>query len=424
MYGTVPSPLPRLERWLHTVFLLALFCVPFATALTNLWAVLCLVGFLVLLALEKDVRAALRTPPALLALALLALYVAGCAWSIAPQDDIGSALRNYSRLLILPVGVTLSVRAPGLARRALYAYLGGAAVLALACYLVWFDAMPSSSLGWWRVGGKEDAFAFKNHITVGILLAFSAAACALAGSYANGGRRLAWAAGLVGFSIPIVFLNQGRTGYVALFIGLAVVLLLRARRGWLGAAGGLAALTLLFAVLYATSDNFRLRTDQLVHEIATDKAQSPNGVRLSYLLTGLRMVAEHPLIGQGTASFAEAYAPTARRIWAGYPAMSEARHQPHSEVLLVTVQLGVVGLAVYLALLGSIARAGLLRRTLDSDLLLLLCVIYASTSLFNSLLWDITEAYWFLLLGGALYAAALRAASAGHHGKESAWRPA
>ena len=33
----------------------------------------------------------------------------------------------------------------------------------------------------------------------------------------------------------------------------------------------------------------------------------------------------------------------------------------------------------------------------------LLVAIYGITSLFNSLLWDPTEAYWFLLLAGALY---------------------
>lgn len=428
MSGNVSSPLPRLERWLHIPFLLALFCVPFATALTNLWAILCLLGFLVLLAMQPGVRAAVRTPPAMLALGLLALYVAASAWSIAPQDDIGDALRKYTRLTILPVGITLSLRAPQLARRALFAFLGGCSVLALGCYLVWFDAMPTSSLGWWRVGGKEDAFAFKNHITVGILLSFTAAACALAGTYAAGLRRLAWAGAMAGFSVPIVFLNQGRTGYVTLFVGLAAVLLLRARHSRLGAAVGLAALPLLFAGFYHTSDNFRLRTDQLIHEISTNQEQSPNGVRLSYMVNGLQMVADHPLIGQGPGAFAEAYAPVAKRVWAGRPDMSDARHQPHSEVLLVTVQLGLVGLAVYLALLGTLARPALVRRSLDADLLLLLLAVYGAASLFNSLLWDTTEAYWFLLLSGALYARALPAArpnpQTAQPVKDSAWLPA
>ncbi|MFP5390824.1 MAG: hypothetical protein ACLGI6_04645, partial [Gammaproteobacteria bacterium] len=76
------------------------------------------------------------------------------------------------------------------------------------------------------------------------------------------------------------------------------------------------------------------------------------------------------------------YAPTARRIWAGVPEMSDARHQPHSEWMLAAVQLGVLGLAVYLALLGSIARPALLARSLDADVLALLVAIFGPTSMF------------------------------------------
>ena len=405
---TFTTTLPRLERSLQIPFLLALFCVPFATALTNLWAALTLLGFLALLATSRDVRATVLSLPAILALALLALYAAGTTWSIGPLDDVGDALRKYSRLLILPVALTLSLRDPRLAQRALLAFLAGAAVLALSCYLVWFEAMPASSQGWWRIGDKADAFAFKNHITVGILLGFSAACCALAGTYAVGARRLAWAAGVVLFSIPTVFLSQGRTGYVALFAGLGVVVLLRARRNLPAAALGVGALIAAFAVFYATSDNFKLRTEQMVSEIGTQQPRSPNGLRLSYMQHGLAIVAEHPFIGQGTGSFAESLAPIARRDWAGHETMEFARHQPHSEVLLVTVQLGLAGLAVYLALLGSLARPGLLLRALHNDMLMLLLAVYGLTSLFNSLLWDTTEAYWFLLLSGALYAGAQR----------------
>ena len=42
------------------------------------------------------------------------------------------------------------------------------------------------------------------------------------------------------------------------------------------------------------------------------------------------------------------------------------------------------------------------------DILVLLLTIYIVASSFNSLLWDTTEAHWFLLLSGCLYVAARR----------------
>jgi len=43
----------------------------------------------------------------------------------------------------------------------------------------------------------------------------------------------------------------------------------------------------------------------------------------------------------------------------------------------------------------------------------LLWVIYAFCSAFNSLLWDPTEAFWFLILAGCLYGAARPVEDAG-----------
>ncbi|QNB01215.1 hypothetical protein [Massilia sp. Se16.2.3] len=72
------------------------------------------------------------------------------------------------------------------------------------------------------------------------------------------------------------------------------------------------------------------------------------------------------------------------------------------------MQLGIAGLALYVALFVALARAALARRNPHGDVLALLLAIYGVTSLFNSLLWDPTEAYWFLLLAGALYAHCVR----------------
>lgn len=407
------SPITRIERAVQQLFLLALFCVPFATALTNFFVGLTVIGFVAALPGSPALRHALRSPPGLLALALLGLFIAGASWSIAPAADQLVALKKYMRLLLLPIAIAMSLRIPGLPRRALRWTLAGSAVLATASYLVWLGYMPTSSLGWWQIGHGDDAFAFKNHITMGILLGFAAMACLLYATWVPSMRARLPALGAAAyFAVPIIFLNQGRTGYVTLFVGLAVLYLLRVRVTALRTLGVLAGLAVLFGGFYATSDNFKSRMDALVVEVRADEPRTPNGQRISYMGFGADIVADHPLNGIGTGGFAEAYAPVARAIWPPDAPMASERHQPHSEFLLVAVQLGLPGLLVYFAMLGALARPALAARTLDTDMLAMLWAVYVFASSFNSLLWDTTEAHWFLLLAGCLYVASLRAAPA------------
>lgn len=402
----------RLERTVQYFFLASVFCVSFSTALTNFFAGMTLIGFLLALLQSRALRAGLRSPPGLFALGLLVIFIVATSWSIAPQADMITALKKYARLLILPISIALCWRDPALTVRALKWTLAGSLVLAAASYLVWLGLMPSSDLGWWRIGTEDDAFAFKNHITLGILLGFAALVCFLRATYSKTtpGRLLAIAAGIF-FTVPIIFLNQGRTGYVTLFIGLVVVYLLRGRVTPLRTIAALAGIAALFAGFYATSDNLRSRTDALIAEVRADDQRSPNGQRISYMQVGMQIVAANPLTGVGTGAFAEAYAPTARNLWPAGTVMATDRHQPHSEFLLVVVQLGLLGLLPYFGMLAAIARPAFAVRSFETDTLILLWTIYVFASSFNSLLWDTTEAYWFLLLSGPLYVTATRAAA-------------
>ena len=402
--------LTRTESTVRYLFLLALFSVSFSTALTNLFVGLAYIGFVFALATSAPLRRVLGSPPGLLALALLTLFIAGTSWSIAPRAEVLVALKKYSRLLILPIGIALSWRDPTLASRALRWFLAGAGVLAVSCYLTRFGMMPTSSLGWWRVStDARDVYVFRNHITIGILLGFAATASLLMVGYAATTRaRLAAIAAAVFFAVPIMILGQGRTGYVTLFIGLVTVLLLHRRATPLIKVAGIGAIALMFFGAYLASPNVKLRTDALINEVATGELRTPNGLRLSFMRVGLEVVAANPLLGVGTGSFAEAYAPTARIVWPAGSPEALVRNQPHSEFLLVAVQLGLAGSLLYFAMLGTLGSAALGPRSFETDSLALLWVIYFVASSFNSLLWDTTEAHWFLLLGGCLYVGALR----------------
>lgn len=406
--GAPPHAGGRIEAVARQLLLLAAFSVPFSTALTNVFVGLTLIAFVGAALADRTLLRPLRTPAALLALALLALVLAGSLWSVAPPDEVQDGMRKYTKLLVLPIALCLCWRLPGLPQRMLHWSLAGCAVLASSLYLVWLDSMPTSSLGWWRVGDTSDPYAFRNHITIGILLSFAACAAFLLATYARGARaRLAWVAAGLYFGTPIL-MGNGRTGYVGLFVGLFALYLLRGRVTLLRSVLVAAAMSVLFAGVYFVSPNFKTRMDLLVTEVAQNDATTPNGLRISFMRTGVQAVTARPLLGYGTGSFSEVYAPEAQRIWGASPETARVRHQPHSEPLLLAVQFGVPGVALFFALLGAIGKAALARRDRVADGLALLLAIYGVTSLFNSLLWDPTEAYWFLLLAGALYAHCVR----------------
>jgi len=173
-------------------------------------------------------------------------------------------------------------------------------------------------------------------------------------------------------------------------------------------AAGVALLVLVFGGLYLVSPNVTTRTDAMVHEIANNEERTPNGLRVSFIKVGLAAFAAHPLIGVGTGGFAEVYAPTARRIWPAGHEFANARYQPHSEFMNTAVQLGALGLLVYFAMLWTLLRPALGTRSFERDMLALLWLIYVITSAFNSLLWDTTEAHWFLLLSSCLVVGVMR----------------
>jgi O-antigen ligase len=393
-------------------FVISFFVVSFSTALTNIFAGLLLITFLLAVLADRSLLAPLKLTPSVLALLLLAMLLLGWSWSIAPQDEVFHALGKYRKLLLLPIGIALVWRDGALARKAFLAFMAGAAALALATYLVWLDLMPTETFGWWTVGDPNKVFAFKSYITIGILLGFAAVACwgCLPHLASLRARICALLAGIY-FAFPVIFLILGRSGYVVVLCGMISLCLLRFRRNRKMLAASMLAVAIAVVLVFNLSDNIKMRSEQLETEVQsyshTTELNSTR-IRLSFYRAGIQMFLHHPVLGTGTGSFAEGFAPTAMTLApVGDPFRTE-RSQPHSEIVLMGVQLGSIGLLLYFGLLGSLALVVRHHKSYQADLLLLLCVSFAVPAAFNSLLWDFTEGHWFVLLAGCLYAAACR----------------
>ena len=95
---------------------------------------------------------------------------------------------------------------------------------------------------------------------------------------------------------------------------------------------------------------------------------------------------------------------------------SRDRNHPHNEYVHLAVQLGPMGLALFVALLIVAFRRAAFLLGEYAALAQGLVLAFAVGSLFNDLLLDTTEAHLWAVLGGALFGAALNPPSAPQKG--------
>jgi O-antigen ligase len=155
-------------------------------------------------------------------------------------------------------------------------------------------------------------------------------------------------------ALNVVFVTPGRSGYVVLvLLALALVATLLGQQGASRAkqiAWGSAAAVLVIALL-ASSPIVRQRIALGLAELQTYEQGteiSSMGERIIYMRNGLALVAERPFLGYGTGSFATAYA----KLVEGRNGREGLEiHDPHNQYLNIAAQHGLVGLAVFLAIL-------------------------------------------------------------------------
>ena len=123
------------------------------------------------------------------------------------------------------------------------------------------------------------------------------------------------------------------------------------------------------------------------------------GLRLEMLENTLEIIGHNPAIGVGTGGFRKAYAD--RVGGTGAP----ATENPHNEILLMVVQFGIAGFALFAALLFAQWRiAARLPTRFDQATARAFVLTIAVTSLFSSTLLDHAEGVFFAYMGGLLFA--------------------
>lgn len=393
--------------WQWCVILIG-FSVPISVAFDNVLLGLIFLG--AIFSLKKIAVVVVLNPVARAAMVLFAMLFVAMFYGTTSLKEAFSILAKYIDLAFIPF--FMFFLAGETARtRARYAFMVAMAVTLLASYLVGFEIV--STEGWIHgYTNPSNPAIFHSHITQNNMMAFAILLALLECRDATTKTtRVFWGMFAVLGTVNVLFMVQGRTGYLIL-LGLlgwfAWVGLARHRhmhgKDWGAVQAGIIALVLVGSafVAYQTSARLHDRVTLVVSEI---QAWSPNdgiisstGERLNFYYNTLRIVQKNALFGVGTGGF-----PAAFEQQTLGENVTKTRN-PHNEYLMISAQTGIIGLVLLLYLFHTHWRfAPMLGTALEQDAARGLLLAYVINCTLNSALMDHSDGLFFAFMTAVFF---------------------
>lgn len=376
------------------------FALPISTALDNV-----LLFFALLMGLLGGVfwrhRNLIRhNPVAVAALLLGGLLVLSSFYGQGAGQDAANILGKYIDIWFIALLLPL-FKEPRCRRYGLMFFMAAMVLTLVLSYLIWFGVFEDTRFFVYR--SKDNPVVFKLHITHGIFMAFAAYLFAVKARSGMGQARILMAALGLFATFNVLFMTQGRTGYLVLGVlgTYYMYSILERRELWLGVMG----VIVMSVVGYTVSPTLKGRVDIALHEAHVWQAgqghneASSIGTRMDYYTNTLKIIVQHPIFGVGVGGFEKAYG---REIAGTAVAPS---NNPHNQFLLITAQLGLPGLVAFIYLLLAQWRTARNLSTEEERLLargIVLTLIVGS--LFNSMLLDHAEGLFYAWFSGLLFA--------------------
>lgn len=396
-------------RLLRFSMVLLGFAVPISVALDNLLLAVVLLG--ALFNLRAVWQIATQHPAARAAWLLFAVLFMAMFYGATPLREAAGILGKYLDLAFIPLFMLL-LSDEAIRCRAQYAFLASMGLTLLLSFLVGLNLLPVQH--WMNIfATPANPVIFHSHITQNNMMAFAVFLALLnLRDAASRGARAAWGLFALLGTINALFMVQGRTGYVILLVLLgwfAWATLARHMRG-LGRAWGwrqgiavILALMGLAAAAYQASPRLHDRVGMVMSEYQAWQTghgkDTSTGQRLDFYYNTLQIVRQHPVFGVGTGGFPAAFAQQTQ----GKDVLQT--RNPHNEYLMITVQTGVIGLALLLYLFYTQWRcAPLLDAPFGQDAARGLVLAYLANSLFNSSLLDHADGLLFAFMTAVLLA--------------------
>jgi len=399
----------RMQASLQWCVILIGISVPISVAVDNVLLALVLLGSL--LCFGDVLRTVQTHRVARASLLLFGVLTVAMFYGNAPLAEALSILGKYIDLMFIPIFIVLLADETA-RRRARYAFIATMALTLFLSYLVALNILP---LMWWMnvFASADNPVIFHSHITQNNMMGFAVflalVECRDASTLA---KRIAWGLFALLGAFNVLFMVQGRTGYLIFLVLLGWLVWASLSRllhkqgkafGW--RQGSLIVATLLAATFVAYFSSARMH--ERVALVASDYKSwtmgggkfTSTGLRLEFYFNTLQIVREHPLFGVGTGGFPAAFAhQTEGKV-------GLKTENPHNEYLMISVQTGMLGLALLLYLYYTQWRyAPMLPTALEQDAARGLVLAYVVNCLFNSALLDHADGLFFAFMTAVLFA--------------------
>jgi O-antigen ligase len=393
MQGETFSPHHRLT-WVRILILLEFVAILVSTSAAVIIEVLLYLTILTSRDLLQRLYAIRHQPMIRLTLVWILVLAASCLYTIAPREDLIDILSSWRKLLLLPMAA---------------AFFGDILWKQRAVHTLFITlcVLLLVSSGFWaldlNVSKYQGGIIVANHAAQGMVFAV----CLLLGLWQAREYRhvpikmgVCLAMAVVAF-LNIVFITPGRSGYLAMMAIVSGYILFSIS----GLKKCLVFLLLILAMAstLAFSPLARERIEMGLAEIKSyrDSPQLTSmGARMVAWETTLRLIAEKPILGYGSAAYVEAYRRTiaGRSGWQG-----EVIKDPHNQFLRILVEHGAVGLFFFLLFIGSFFFQPVPRRFRVLGLCVLLT--WCATSLFSSHFTTFLEGRFLMLWLGIFLSA-------------------
>ena len=387
---------PRLSQIADGLATAVAVSLPWSTSATGILIVLWLIALVPTLdaaALRREVMSAAGGLPVL----LWVLGAIGMLWADVSWSERIAAMNGFHKLLMVPLLLAQFRRPAARGEWVFLGFLGSSLLL----FIVSWALVLTPGLSW--RGSNNIGVPVKNYILQSAIFAICASGLiAQAAELWRTRLRLALAAllGAAAFIANIIYVSTARTTLVVLA---AMLLLFGLRQsGWKGALGAALIGGVLAGVAWMSSPYLRERVSPAIEQVesyGTNDVNTPVGLRLEYWRRSLDLVAQAPVIGHGTGTIPQLF----RRDATAETIPWLMTTNPHSQILAVAVELGLVGVAVLMAMwIAHLAlfRAGIVRGggTLVAWFGLVVVIYNVISSVFNSHLFDFGEG-WLYVFG-------------------------
>ncbi len=355
---------------------------PFATSLLSLFSILVFL-FWLLSGKFLELPLLIKTNSVVFfSFFLMVLFAVGVIYSPAELSSSLNTLKKYRELLFIPIVISLLRDNQTARKNCEYSFITGCIVLLLISYAMYFSFIPAARYGNSIVYHITHSFFMS-------ILAFWAIHKAIDSLQ----YRYFWLFLFLITVFNLFYIATGRTGMLIFLV--LMVLFVMQRFSRLQQMIGVFLLTLLLSITFFTSDNFSSRSSIALKEIQNYEygaSRTSLGMRFDWWIDSITLIKEKPLFGHGTGSFTGAHNDLISKT------KIIQTDNPHNEYLFIGVQLGMLGLLVFILLLISMFICSL--KLAKNDRVYAQGVIIAMTvgCFMNSFLFDTHQGHFFAFL--------------------------